>query len=355
MSDGESPRGYIEKFVEQIALRHQLSQEEKEQLCNLVFDSLSAKVSVPEQREEVFAAVNVMLQRAGYPDRSEESPSATIQSRGADWTNSPTGQGIQEKRRYPRVEVNWPFTIKTPQGPVATVMKDISAGGAYFLGQESFPRDEKFPLSDMHLRSSKLGLSIGAKVIRSSIHYLENEIVSFGIGVRFARLSPEAQRLISTLISGHEKGQILPHGTGLTSAVGEVKKGLQADSQWLALEVEPNSYPQVALFWRKDRGEADLATEILFSRELWISIARACEEVISSIAPSGAIEVQESLSLMAERIMSEVEAEDNRLRYQATYEDFFDSVVEINSRKDMDRVRRGQMIHDMAYQVKLEA
>jgi hypothetical protein len=63
--------------------------------------------------------------------------------------------------------------------------------------------------------------------------------------------------------------------------------------------------------------------------------------------------VRDALSLMAEGILSQIEAEDKRLRYKAAYEDFFDSVVEIYNSKDFDKVRKGQLIHQKAAQLKL--
>ena len=97
MFDGESRRDYIEQLVETVAHRYQLNQKEKEQLCSLVFDSLSTNVSVPEQHEEAFEAVNLMLQTAGYSNCGKEA-SGLIQRAEVDWTNSPAEHGIQERR-----------------------------------------------------------------------------------------------------------------------------------------------------------------------------------------------------------------------------------------------------------------
>ena len=63
--------------------------------------------------------------------------------------------------------------------------------------------------------------------------------------------------------------------------------------------------------------------------------------------------VRKALNLMADKIIAEIDAEDKRSRYKESYESFFDFVVEINKRTDLDRVRKAQLIHDKACQIKL--
>ena len=347
------PRSYVEQIVEQVAHRHQLSQNEKNQLCNLVFESLSRKIRIPDQHKEAFHEATVMLQSAGYLDRNQEMRSAAVRGAGMGWTNSPTGYAAQERRRYPRLEVNWPLTINTPQGPVAGVMKDISVGGAFVRGHESFQLDEELSLTDIHLRSSKLRLSIGANVIRSSTHYIDDETVSLGMGVRFTRLSAEAQKLISTLISGYARDEIFGPRTDLKRSISKNNQRTEPASQSVKLEIDPISYPLVGLSYRSKAGD-DLEAHISFSRELWTNTARACGQIAYGMGTSSSKKVRAALSLMAERILSEIEAEDKRLKYKASYETFFSSIVEIYNRKDIDTVRKGQMIHDLALQVKLQ-
>jgi len=354
-SYGALRRNYVDQVVEQVAHRHQLSQKEKDLLRNLVFESLSAEVRVPEEHEEAFHDVTVMLQSARHLNLDQKMRSSTVHRDGVYRTKSPIGHPIREKRRHPRVEVNWPLTIRTPQGPVAAVMKDISASGAFVCGREFFQLREEFPLTNIHVRSSRLRLSVGAKVIRSNIHYINDETVSLGMGVRFTGLSAEARNLISTLISGREKDENLVRRTEETYPASKNDKRLEPDSQLVKFEIEPSSYPQVKLFWRSQGEDDDLETNVSFSRELWIITARACEQIVSGMGTSSSKKLRAALSLMAARIASEIEAEDKRSRCQTAYEAFFDSVVEIYNRKDFPKARKGQRIHDMASQVKLQA
>ncbi|NIQ89591.1 MAG: PilZ domain-containing protein, partial [Deltaproteobacteria bacterium] len=54
----------------------------------------------------------------------------------------------KENRQHPRVKVNWPVTINTPQGPIAGVTKNISAGGAFVCIRKSLKPDEELLLSN---------------------------------------------------------------------------------------------------------------------------------------------------------------------------------------------------------------
>jgi len=348
-------RNYVEQVVEQVAHRHQFSQKEKDLLRYLVLESLSGEVRVPQEHAEAFHDATVMLQSAGHLNLVQKMRRGTVHRAGVDRTKSPTGHPIREKRRHPRVEVNWPLTIKTPQGPVAAVMKDISAGGAFVCGREFFQLHEEFPLTNIHVRSSRLRLSVGAKVIRSNIHYLDDETVSLGMGLRFTRLSAEARNLISTLVSGREKDESLFLRTDATYPASKNDMRLEPDSQLVKFEIDPSWYPQVKLFWRSQGEDDDLETNVSFPRELWIITARACEQIVAAMGPSSSKKLNEALSLMAARITSEIEGEDKRSRYLRTYEAFFDSVVEIYNRKDLAKALKGQRIHDMASQVKLQA
>ncbi len=57
---------------------------------------------------------------------------------------------------------------------------------------------------------------------------------------------------------------------------------------------------------------------------------------------------------MSQRIVEEIEAENRRLQFKEAYESFTNFVAQISSRTDLDDVRKGQIIHDMACKLKLE-
>ena len=90
-SYGALRRNYVDQVVEQVAHRHQLSQKEKDLLRNLVFESLSEEVRVPEEHEEAFHDATVMLQSARHLNLDQEMRRSTVHRDGVDRTKSPTG------------------------------------------------------------------------------------------------------------------------------------------------------------------------------------------------------------------------------------------------------------------------
>ena len=60
------------------------------------------------------------------------------------------------------------------------------------------------------------------------------------------------------------------------------------------------------------------------------------------------------LNLMSRRITVEIEAEDKLLRNKEAYETFADAVTQIANRADVDKARKGQMIHVAACRLQLK-
>jgi hypothetical protein len=64
--------------------------------------------------------------------------------------------------------------------------------------------------------------------------------------------------------------------------------------------------------------------------------------------------IKAGLNLMSQKITVEIEAEDNRLRNKEAYETFADAIAQIANRADLDKARKGQMIHDTACRLQLK-
>ena len=132
---------------------------------------------------------------------------------------------------------------------------------------------------------------------------------------------------------------------------------LELDSSSMKLEIKPISYPVMELSLRNGSEQEDdfLETEVTFPREFWLSLADMLKEGAKGMGPFGSQGVKSGLNRMSQRILAEIEAENRRLQFKETYESFVNFVVQINSRTDLDDVRKGQIIHDMARKLKLEA
>ena len=132
---------------------------------------------------------------------------------------------------------------------------------------------------------------------------------------------------------------------------------MELDSSSVKLKIKPTSYPVMEIFLKNGSEHEDnlLETEVTFPREFWLSLADTLKEGAKGMGAFGSQGVISGLNRMSQRILAEIEAENRRLQFKETYESFTNFVVQINSRTDLDDVRKGQIIHDMACKLKLEA
>ena len=132
---------------------------------------------------------------------------------------------------------------------------------------------------------------------------------------------------------------------------------MELDSISMKLKIKPTSYPvmKISIKNRSEHEDDLLETEVTFSKEFWLSLADTLKKGANGMGAFGSQGVISGLNRMSQRILAEIEAEERRLQFKETYESFTNFVVQINSRTDLDDVRKGQIIHDMACKLKLEA
>ena len=132
---------------------------------------------------------------------------------------------------------------------------------------------------------------------------------------------------------------------------------MELDSSSMKLKIKPISYPVMEISLKNGSEHEDdfLETEVTLPREFWLSLADTLKEGAKGMGAFGSQGVISGLNRMAQRILAEIEAENRRLQFKETYESFTNFVVQINSRADLDDVRKGQIIHEMAWKLKLEA
>ena len=100
-----------------------------------------------------------------------------------------------ERRQYPRAEITWPVTIRTPQGPMLAQTRNLSASGAFIHCEQPLELSQiVIILVDPPNRSS---LRIIAEV-RS-----RGKGVALGIGVRFVEISDEDSQFLSEVVLNH--------------------------------------------------------------------------------------------------------------------------------------------------------
>jgi ribosomal protein L31E len=263
----------------------------------------------------------------------------------------------KENRQHPRVKANWPVIINTPQEPIAGVTKNISAGGALICIQKPLKPGEELLFSKSHVHPSMSRLSIGSKVTRHDIEKLDNQTFSLNMGVQFTKLSSEARKLISEHVSTHLKREGLKSKTDLEQKISEESKMPEKNNRSVGIEIRPKMYPMIKIHWKQqsEYKHDALETDVSFPKELWENIAKTCDEIGHGMGAFSSPKMRKVLTLMAARIMAEIDAEDKRLRYKESYESFLDFVEATSNRADLDRVRKGQLIHEKACQIQLQS
>ena len=103
-----------------------------------------------------------------------------------------------EKRRYPRVPLDWPVVVITPKGAIMGKTANISVNGlALLLFLETPVIDDEFKIT---LKSSEgYEMSVTCQKLWSDIINLDGYVYS-GIGVRFIKISSSDRETIASIV-----------------------------------------------------------------------------------------------------------------------------------------------------------
>ena len=113
--------------------------------------------------------------------------------------NSPD---FDKRRRYQRVEVQWPVRMMTPEGDMHGTIENISAGGAYIRCGTLLSQNDLFILAILiHDREESW---LGAEVVWVDIPlYSETEAIPVGMGIRFTDVSAEDLQFLTDAVAEH--------------------------------------------------------------------------------------------------------------------------------------------------------
>ena len=104
-----------------------------------------------------------------------------------------------EKRRHPRIPLNWPVILMTPQGPIKGETSNVSVGGlALILFLETPEIGDEFQITLK--MSANLEMIVTCEKIWSG-KIVDDESVCFGIGVRFTKISSSDLDIIDSLVA----------------------------------------------------------------------------------------------------------------------------------------------------------
>ena len=106
------------------------------------------------------------------------------------------------QRKYPRVEVQWPVTMMTPEGDMDGTIENISAGGAYIRCGTLLSKNDLFILAILIQDREESWL--GAEVVWVDIPLSpDTEAIPIGMGIRFTNLTAEDFRFLTDAVAKH--------------------------------------------------------------------------------------------------------------------------------------------------------
>ncbi len=105
-----------------------------------------------------------------------------------------------EKRQYPRVEVAWPVTIVTPDGPVIGRTQNLSLVGTLIHCPEAPELLYNFRLF-FRPAERQLLIATAERVLSST--FVDDKSMSHAMGVRFTYIAEHDYQLMREVISDH--------------------------------------------------------------------------------------------------------------------------------------------------------
>jgi Tfp pilus assembly protein PilZ len=105
----------------------------------------------------------------------------------------------EEKRRHPRVAIDWWASIEKSGQNTQVQLRDISLGGAFVLCREPLALNENFQITlDLPDQAS---LQLNAEVVWSNANIPADEVVNRGMGIRFIQNEEKIRRQLQQAIT----------------------------------------------------------------------------------------------------------------------------------------------------------
>jgi hypothetical protein len=263
---------------------------------------------------------------------------------------------VTERRSHQRANVGWPLTIRSFRGAMRGKMKDVSCGGAFICANDRLHLQEVFSVTlDQWFMSSR-ALSAVVRVVRLDIHGMGGDDYPYGAAVKFCRLSSHNRGFLSALSAiSTEFSGIAP---SIQTTEQEKKRGriMQKEKNGVRIVVDPESYPAIKIVWMDRQGQEEAIHEETapLNKDFWSHLERECRDRSSEIDVSSGNNLAGNLTLFADLIRNEIDAEERRERNRSVYEYFADFVSTIVDRTDLDKIRKAQIIHDKAEELQLQ-
>ncbi|MCX5877552.1 MAG: PilZ domain-containing protein [Deltaproteobacteria bacterium] len=116
-----------------------------------------------------------------------------------------------EKRKAPRINVNWPITIITSQGTIEGESRNITPSGIFIHCKKKLPEDEVYQMI-IKLPNGKQ-IIVRGQMMWSNLNGRDDTGSLVDMGFSFIKMSDEDQKVLRTVISVFgEGGERKPKG-----------------------------------------------------------------------------------------------------------------------------------------------
>jgi hypothetical protein len=104
-----------------------------------------------------------------------------------------------EKRKMPRINVNWPVTIITSQGTIEGESRNITPSGVFIHCKKKLPEDEVYQMI-IKLPNDKQ-IVVKGQMMWSNLNGREDTGALVDMGFSFIKMSEQDQKVLRTVIS----------------------------------------------------------------------------------------------------------------------------------------------------------
>lgn len=114
----------------------------------------------------------------------------------------------QERRKYPRSDINWPVLIRDSIGAQVAEMENLSGRGALIRSHMPFMPKDKFKLHIMV--PGHRSVNLRAEVAWLQVSCTQNRALPCGMGVRFLRVSKRDYGYLAQMVNEHNGEKVAP-------------------------------------------------------------------------------------------------------------------------------------------------
>jgi hypothetical protein len=104
-----------------------------------------------------------------------------------------------ERRKAPRINVNWPVTLITSQGTIEGESRNITPSGVFVHCKKKLPEDEVYQMI-IKLPNGKQ-IIVKGQMMWSNLNGREDTGALVDMGFSFIKMSDEDQKVLRTVIS----------------------------------------------------------------------------------------------------------------------------------------------------------